>query len=663
MSHETVRPGPVDLSREPDFHVGILEVRPSTREVIRGDHREVLEPKAMQVLVVLHHAAGRVVSRDDLIARCWDGRIVGEDAINRVIWRLRRFSEADGGADFTIETIPKVGYRLATQFEKEAPASSPGPGSEVLPEAIRAVARRRRTAPALWVALGVIAVAAPGLWLFRDRLSWTPKLSEARVAVLQFDTVGPGTELRIVADGLLNEIVSQLSGSRIQTVSPAESKALRGGDAVAIDRLGADMVLDGTVQGNGKAIDVRVHLDDVREHVVLWSGEFHGSADATEALQASVAAQTAVVLYWTKTARSGKVRLDASTLAAFIAGREGMTGVRNSSEGVALSEYRKVVAAAPDFSWGHSAVAVAEADEVMEHPESPRNDALRADVLLEANRALALEPHNGEAWTARELVAPPLDWQGREALLVQGIAADPNFNPIMILEGNLLWAVGRGRDALDWFRRAHDINPLYYNTTRLIALNLASQGRLTESRAVIAQLALQWPDRVSFTRFWTNVVTGATDDTLAQLADPAARPSGMNQKAIDAWNATLKVSAVKEPAAKAGAVKVVMEAASTGSLGRGSALMLLAMLGDLDGAFAQAQLYKPAPPSAPPFLFLPNTAAMRSDPRFMQVAAKLGFVDYWRSTGQWPDFCSEPGLPYDCRAAAKALTPTAVAPR
>ena len=90
----------------------------------------------------------------------------------------------------------------------------------------------------------------------------------------------------------------------------------------AINRLGADMVLDGTVQGNGNAIDVRVHLDDVREHVVLWSGEFHGSADATEALEASVAAQAADVLYWAKTGRSGKVRLDAASLAAFIAGRE-----------------------------------------------------------------------------------------------------------------------------------------------------------------------------------------------------------------------------------------------------------------------------------------------------------------------------------------------------
>src|SRR5258705_3719463 len=113
MSEKSFHPGPIELSREGDFALGALEICPSTREVIRGGQRESLEPKAMQVLVALRQAQGRVVSRDDLIARCWDGRIVSEDAINRVIWRLRRLSEADGGASFTIETIPKVGYRLA----------------------------------------------------------------------------------------------------------------------------------------------------------------------------------------------------------------------------------------------------------------------------------------------------------------------------------------------------------------------------------------------------------------------------------------------------------------------------------------------------------------------------------------------------------------------
>src|SRR5215468_1985879 len=132
--------GPIDLAQEPDFALGASKVSPSTREVLRGSERELLEPRLMQVLVALFQANGRVVSRDELIARCWEGRIVGEDAINRAIGRLRRLSEADGGASFVIETIPRIGFRLAA-----APAaSSPGARSEVQSEAAQGVAPRRR---------------------------------------------------------------------------------------------------------------------------------------------------------------------------------------------------------------------------------------------------------------------------------------------------------------------------------------------------------------------------------------------------------------------------------------------------------------------------------------------------------------------------------------
>jgi hypothetical protein len=54
-------------------------------------------------------------------------------------------------------------------------------------------------------------------------------------------------------------------------------------------------------------------------------------------------------------------------------------------------------------------------------------------------------------------------------------------------------------------------------------------------------------------------------------------------------------------------------------------------------------------------LFSPDTAPLRRDPRFMRTAAKLGLVDYWRSSGHWPDFCSQPGMPYDCKAEAAKL--------
>jgi DNA-binding winged helix-turn-helix (wHTH) protein len=103
---------PVNLAWEADFCLGALDVSPSSREVTRAGWTESLEPRVMQVLVALHQARESVVSRDDLIARCWDGRIVGDDAINRAIGQLRRLSKADRGGSFVIETVPRVGYRL-----------------------------------------------------------------------------------------------------------------------------------------------------------------------------------------------------------------------------------------------------------------------------------------------------------------------------------------------------------------------------------------------------------------------------------------------------------------------------------------------------------------------------------------------------------------------
>ena len=54
--------------------------------------------------------------------------------------------------------------------------------------------------------------------------------------------------------------------------------------------------------------------------------------------------------------------------------------------------------------------------------------------------------------------------------------------------------------------------------------------------------------------------------------------------------------------------------------------------------------------------------AFRRDARFMPLAERLGLVDYWIATDKWPDFCSEPDLPYDCRAAARAARAHAVPP-
>jgi tetratricopeptide (TPR) repeat protein len=51
-------------------------------------------------------------------------------------------------------------------------------------------------------------------------------------------------------------------------------------------------------------------------------------------------------------------------------------------------------------------------------------------------------------------------------------------------------------------------------------------------------------------------------------------------------------------------------------------------------------------------LFRPALRDVWRDPRSIAAAAHLGLLHYWKVTGKWPDFCSDPALPYNCKKEA-----------
>lgn len=187
------------LAHEPSFRLGAVEVRPGTRELIGPAGREVLEPRVMQVLVALARADGAFLSRDDLIASCWDGRAVGEDAITRVISRLRRASERIGRDGWTLETVTKVGYRLAPPGHEPAAAPPPAAPPARTPS--------RRVALAAVGGGAAAAVVGGALW-------WNgrPKVSPKARALYERgrEALRPGLlETNTQAIGFLREAVAE----------------------------------------------------------------------------------------------------------------------------------------------------------------------------------------------------------------------------------------------------------------------------------------------------------------------------------------------------------------------------------------------------------------------------------------------------------------------
>jgi len=138
----------------------MVKVEPSTRQLSAAGLHETLEPRVMQALVALARANGNIVTRDELIERCWDGRIVTDDAINRVLSRIRQIGSGIGGGTFTVETITKVGYRLVARQLPGSPRSL-SLGNRAAPGE-PAVARR--VALTGLAAAGAAALAGGVLW-------------------------------------------------------------------------------------------------------------------------------------------------------------------------------------------------------------------------------------------------------------------------------------------------------------------------------------------------------------------------------------------------------------------------------------------------------------------------------------------------------------------
>jgi DNA-binding winged helix-turn-helix (wHTH) protein len=104
-------------SMQGDFKIGGCLVRPRLNAIDFDETTIHLEPKVMRVLVALATQAGEVVTRQQLRETVWQDVFVGEDVLVRAISELRRAFQDDPRSQHTIQTVPKVGYRLVAPVQ------------------------------------------------------------------------------------------------------------------------------------------------------------------------------------------------------------------------------------------------------------------------------------------------------------------------------------------------------------------------------------------------------------------------------------------------------------------------------------------------------------------------------------------------------------------
>ena len=118
------------------FVIDDVVVDPERNLLLREGELIRLEPKVMALLVYLAANSGRVVGKDELLARVWGGVHVVDEALQRAVSLLRGALGDDAKRPRLIETVPTKGYRLLAEphpLERPvAPSGGTRPGSRVL---------------------------------------------------------------------------------------------------------------------------------------------------------------------------------------------------------------------------------------------------------------------------------------------------------------------------------------------------------------------------------------------------------------------------------------------------------------------------------------------------------------------------------------------------
>ena len=309
------RPAAYDLSKAAGFTLGPLTVDPPMRTVRNARLSEMLEPRVMRVLVALRGEPGRVFSRDDLIELCWDGQIVGDNAINRVISRLRAVLAKLAGETVRLETITKVGFRL------------------------------------IGIASDLPAAPVP----------FATTAASIAVAVLAFDNLSDDPSNGYLADGLAEELIivlSRLPGLRVPARTSSFAYRGRPTDARTIGReLGVARLIEGSVRVVGMRVRATVQLIDAANGFHLWAGNFNREMTDLFAMQDDIASAVASALETELTGRVPPTR-DLEAYQLYMQARSLLDRWNQETvlEGVAL--FRRALARDPSFALAATGLAM-----------------------------------------------------------------------------------------------------------------------------------------------------------------------------------------------------------------------------------------------------------------------------------------------------------------
>ena len=566
------------------FYLGEFLVEPLKGQVTGRAGSTHLPPKAVEVLLCLARAPGKLVTRETLLKKAWGSGKGSPETLSHAVSEIRHALDDHPENPTFVQTLPRRGYRLVIDPELAADHSAsvvlgakggaqPGDigflenlrrrgvfetalaylivgwlliqvadivfgqlhlpawagtfvtvlviagfpiaivlswylefrdGRAIVHQLSAADARRRRFSRTYMSVMGALAIAAIGVYAYDQSIGLPeakspepvalardvqlPPIAANSFAVLPFLNLDGSHETQIFADGLVDDVITQLSrvpGLRVASRGDSFTLAPNSASQDVRDRLRVEMYLEGSVEMAANRMRVIVQMIDSSDGFHILSRKFDRTRedffDIRDEITSLTVANIRVALPPDVRASSLKVMEDPS-LNAYVLYRRGIAAARQprtiDTISSALGWFDAALSIDPEYAAAHAGKCAVYVDGYIEVDDA----SFIAQAESACATALALNPNLDIVHTALgDLYRSTGQWNDAETAYQKALAIDPSSVASLTGLGTIYTRQKRPDEAEASLRKAIDIHPGDYRAYNRLGTFLYQTGRFPEA--------------------------------------------------------------------------------------------------------------------------------------------------------------------------------------
>jgi len=458
-----------------------LDIR--SGELRRDGLTTKLQDQPLQILLMLLEHPGELVTREALHNALWPGSSFGdvEDSLNHAVRRLRAALGDLAEHPKFIETLARRGYRFIAPVEI---AAAHGGASAVVPvygrrteDAAHSAALHRRIS----LAVGTIVVTLAALTVLnvgglRERVFRAvgavrePPLQIQSIAILPFDNLSHDPEQEYFADGLTEQLITDLGQISALRVISRTSVMQYKGTKTPLPQIARELNVDGLVEGailrSGGRVRITAQLIQANPERHLWARTYERDLRDVLAIQGEVAQAVAreVRVKVTPLEQTRLVRARAVNPEAYEACLKGRYfNHRQTREDTlkANDYFVRAIEADPSYAPAYAGLADNYTWATFGFLGVRPKEAF-AKAEQAATRALELDDTLAEAHSSLAYVryVTKRDWETGEKGFQRALEMNPNLVTAHESYALCLMTMGRFEESIAEFERALDLDPL-----------------------------------------------------------------------------------------------------------------------------------------------------------------------------------------------------------